>query len=105
MTDDRALSYSATLVLQALSSECEYGLEVIRLTDLSSGTVYPVLRRLEARGLVEARWEDEEKARREGRPARKYYRLTPGGERALRRARERLVALQRQIGLKPASSG
>ena len=34
-----------------------YGYELARATRLSSGTLYPILMRLEERGLLEARWE------------------------------------------------
>ena len=45
-------------------------------TGLKSGTLYPILIRLADRGLMEARWEDEQPA---GRPRRHLYRLTPEG--------------------------
>ncbi len=45
------------------------------------GTVYPVLRRLEADGLVSASWSDEGP-----QGARKYYRITRAGESFLERA-------------------
>ena len=44
-------------------------------------TVYPVLKRLEAEGLVESRWVEAA-----GGPPRKYYRLSPAGHRALAEA-------------------
>jgi DNA-binding PadR family transcriptional regulator len=56
------------------------------ITGLPSGTVYPALRRLEAAGLLTAKWEDEQTARSEQRPARKYYKLTSAGRRALAEA-------------------
>lgn len=59
-------------------------------TALPSGTVYPVLSRAEERGHVVSHWEDAETHRREGRPARKYYRLTPEGREALEEALNRL---------------
>ena len=43
--------------------------------DAGESTVYPVLRRLEADGLLDARW-----AAPTGGPPRKYYRLTPAGK-------------------------
>jgi PadR family transcriptional regulator, regulatory protein PadR len=63
-----------------------YGLEILRrLADGSSlvvpeGTVYPLLSRLKADGWVDAEWVEAEA----GHP-RKYYHLTPGGRRHLRR--------------------
>jgi PadR family transcriptional regulator, regulatory protein PadR len=53
-----------------------HGYGIARDTGLKSGTLYPVLIRLADRGLVEARWEDEQPA---GRPRRHLYRLTPKG--------------------------
>lgn len=46
--------------------------------DVNYGSVYPALRRLEARGLVSARWSASENNRRA-----RYYQLTPAGRRAL----------------------
>ncbi len=71
--------YTATLVLQALSLGHRYGFEIMRITDLPSGTVYPILRRLEGQGLARSAWEDEDEAHSDRRPARRYYQLTPEG--------------------------
>ena len=89
---DGPLSYNAALVLQALANGHGYGFEVMRVTDLPSGTVYPLLRRLEEGRLVRSKWEDAERARREGRPPRRYYEATGAGEVALAEARERIAA-------------
>jgi DNA-binding PadR family transcriptional regulator len=95
------LTYNAALVLSALQQGSGYGLDVIERTDLSSGTVYPALRRLEAAGLVEGDWEEEARAHESGRPARRYYRITPEGREALTGALERLRARQRALGWAP----
>ena len=58
----------------------------VSLTGLPSGTVYPVLSRLERDGYVVSSWEDEARAHAEGRPARRYYRVTAPGVKALREA-------------------
>lgn len=55
-----------------------YGLQIIQSTGLSSGTVYPLLSRLEEHGLVESRREHID-PKQEGRPQRRFYRLTPAG--------------------------
>ena len=60
-----------------------HGYELAKETGLRSGTLYPVLIRLADRGLVEARWEDEQPA---GRPRRHLYRLTSDGVAAARAA-------------------
>lgn len=90
--------YHDTLILSALSAGSRYGLEVMERTELSSGTVYPALRRMEMAGLVEGDWEGEKQANEAGRPARRYYRLTPAGERALAEAIARIHAQQRALG-------
>jgi DNA-binding PadR family transcriptional regulator len=69
------------LVLNALLSEPgaeRYGLEIGDEAGLPSGTIHPILARLERLGWVESRWEDVEPSRA-GRPARRYYRLTTDG--------------------------
>lgn len=92
--DPTPLSYNAALVLQAMTQGYVYGFEIMRAAHLPSGTVYPLLRRLEAEGLVESSWEDAEKAHAEGRPPRRYYDATRQGRAALVEARERLQAQQ-----------
>jgi DNA-binding PadR family transcriptional regulator len=92
------LSYNTTLVLQALVSGHRYGFDLMRITELPSGTVYPILARLRATGLVRSRWEDEGEAHAQARPRRRYYEATPLGEAALREAIERLAQQRRLFG-------
>ena len=69
------------LVLQALLQDPGrelYGVEVGDSAGLPSGTVHPILARFEGMGWVQSRWEDID-PRKEGRPARRYYRLTTSG--------------------------
>jgi PadR family transcriptional regulator, regulatory protein PadR len=56
-----------------------YGLEIVRASGLEPGTIYPILQRLRGAGWVSDRWEDPEPAHTEGRPPRRYYRLTVDG--------------------------
>lgn len=72
------------LVLAVLSQlrQPQYGYSLKKLLgdqglDIDEGTLYPLLRRLEAQGLLESAWQVEEE-----RP-RKYYRLNPQGEAVL----------------------
>jgi DNA-binding PadR family transcriptional regulator len=60
-----------------------YGLELAPATGLSSGTLYPILARLEEAGLVTSRWEDVDQSAA-GRPRRRYYRLSASGLRVAR---------------------
>jgi DNA-binding PadR family transcriptional regulator len=62
-----------------------YGLEIGDAAGLRSGTVHPILARLEGYGWLVSRWEEVD-ASAEGRPARRYYRLTPDGVQAARAA-------------------
>ena len=82
----RSLGYATLAVLRAITDGVGYGLDVMERTGLPSGTVYPTLNRLERRGFVTARWERDAVARAEGRPRRRYYRLTGAGEAALKGA-------------------
>jgi DNA-binding PadR family transcriptional regulator len=73
------LTYPTTLVLQALLHSRHHGFDIMDATALPSGTVYPILRRLEAEGCVRSHWEKEGDARKEQRPPRRYYELTAKG--------------------------
>lgn len=58
-----------------------YGFELSKVTGLKSGTIYPILARLEAAGWLTSGWESAEAP---GRPRRRYYQLTGVGEMAAR---------------------
>jgi len=83
------LSYSATVILQAVANGYRYGFDIMDATGLPSGTVYPALRRMEEAGLIDSNWEKPAIAQREQRPARKYYELTGIGGHALAEAAKR----------------
>lgn len=89
----RAMSRATVAVLQALGDGATYGFDIMDATGLPSGTVYPILSRLEGRGLASAHWEDAHVHRQEGRPARKYYRVTAEGRIALAAELERFRVL------------
>jgi PadR family transcriptional regulator, regulatory protein PadR len=80
------LTYPTTLVLHALANGVRHGFDVIDACELASGTVYPILRRLEREGFVSAQWEDAAIAHAEQRPPRRYYELTPAGRAVLETA-------------------
>jgi DNA-binding PadR family transcriptional regulator len=88
------LSYTAVLVLQTISSGYSYGFDIMEITGLPSGTVYPALRRLEQQELIKSRWETEHTAFADQRPARKYYQLTRQGKDALAQALQRYALLE-----------
>jgi len=95
----RRLSITTVSVLHALQQGVQYGFDILDATGLASGTVYPILSRLERDGFVRSTWEDEDRAHADGRPARRYYRLTAAGRTALEAAtaeyRALVPALQR----------
>ena len=81
-------------LLEALSArpqEWRYGYDMMKETGLRSGTLYPLLMRMSAQGLLEAEWRQPE---RPGRPARHAYRLTAAG-----------LALARTAGTNERSPG
>ena len=93
------------IVLQCIARGYRYGFDIMDASGLPDGTVYPALRRLESAGLLEASWEDAENAHSRGRPARRYYRLTPEGQTALSAARARFPALKPGLPLAPGEAG
>ena len=84
-------SCNELLVMAALARGARHGyqlaLDVEERSDgafrFNHGTLYPILHRLEERGLVAGEWSDEDGGRR-----RKSYALTPEGEERLRGERE-----------------
>ena len=100
------LTFPTALVLQALLDGRHHGFDIMDATGLPSGTVYPILRRLDAEGILRSRWERETVARKEQRPARRYYELTAGGRGIARDAVARAQGLAeagRRL-LKPSES-
>lgn len=54
------------------------GADVQKISSLASGTLYPILLRLESAGWLDSRWEDVDPAH-VGRPRRRLYKITPNG--------------------------
>lgn len=97
------------LVLRAMLADPtqeKYGLQICTEAGLPSGTIHPILARLEGLGWLESRWEDAD-PRQQGRPRRRYYRLTPdGAEHArLALAATRTTALTTRLRVRPARGG
>ena len=68
-------------------SAAHYGYDLMRTAALKSGALYPSLGRLESQGWIRGSWESVDQSAA-GRPARRYYVLTPEGEEAARLAVE-----------------
>ncbi len=88
-------TYSTAVILQAVANGYLYGFDIIDLTGLPGGTVYPALRRLEEAGYLVSKWEEQSVAQPEQRPPRKYYELTRTGLEALAEAMARYRLLER----------
>jgi DNA-binding PadR family transcriptional regulator len=79
----RPLSFRAVAVLRAIVDGDRHGFDIMDATSLPSGTVYPILGRLEEQGCVRSRWETAAAAQKARRPARRYYEITAAGRRQL----------------------
>jgi len=79
----RPLSPAAVAVLQAVAAGVRHGFDIMDSAGLPSGTVYPILGRLERAGFVRSRWESPTVAQREKRPPRRYYEISATGLHAL----------------------
>ena len=78
---NRRPSNAALKLLAALAenpAEWRHGYDISCATGLKSGTLYPLMIRLEQSGLLEAMWQPPAVP---GRPARHAYRLTAAGRR------------------------
>lgn len=104
----RRITYPAACVLQALGQGKSYGFDIMAATGLPSGTVYPMLRRFDADGIVRSRWEAPEAREGERRPRRRHYELTELGRDALGKAAQRyrthLAIFEGETGAEPATS-
>lgn len=79
MASARRPSTQTVAVLEALAAEgtsWRYGYELSSVTGLASGSLYPILARLEDRGMLESEWEKDNVI---GRPRRHHFRLTALG--------------------------
>lgn len=88
MVRSRALSGHARALLGTLAEAgagWRHGYDLARSTGLRSGTLYPLLIRLEGQGYLEAEWQPSAAA---GRPPRHAYRLTASGRELARRESE-----------------
>ena len=97
------MTIATQLVLRALLEDPQqelYGLQIGQAAGLPSGTVHPILARLEGLRWLESFWEDID-PRDEGRPARRYYRLTAAGADSARAALVRASVRNRGFVTRP----
>ena len=91
------MTYPTAIVLLAVSRGFRHGFDIMDASGLKSGTVYPILRRLEDAGMLRARWESVADARDAQRPPRRYYQITGAGMQALNDATDRFPGLARTL--------
>ena len=85
-------------VLLEQPREWRYGYDLSKATGLKSGTLYPILMRLDEQGLVESGWRESDQP---GRPPRHIYRLSRKG---LRFAEQQSSEIGQEILNKPLGS-
>jgi len=90
-----ALSFTSLFVLQAVAQGHKFGFDIMEVTSLPSGTIYPALRRLESQAFVCSDWEPDKDARAHARPRRRYYALTATGKAQLADAHSRYRAVSK----------
>lgn len=91
---------SIPIILSVLAEKESYGYEIIqRVKELSNGkiewgdgTLYPVLHKLEKKGLLQSDWKTAESGRR-----RKYYRISNDGKRELATEKENWTIINEVI--------
>jgi PadR family transcriptional regulator, regulatory protein PadR len=88
------LTHTTAVILQAVANGYLYGFDIIDITGVPGGTVYPALRRLEDEGYLTSEWEEPSIAQSEPRPPRKYYELTREGRELLAEAVKRYRLLE-----------
>ena len=101
-TIDRDLKKGSAelMILSLLEGRQRHGYEISKLIEMRSGgtvrfrvaSLYPLLYRLEDRGLVQGRWVEKTGQRR-----RRYYRLTSAGRKILARRRQGWAAFVEAI--------
>ena len=92
MKRNRPLSRQTLAALEFLEktpAKRRYGLEISKATGLKSGSLYPLLKRCDERGLLESQWLEPSEP---GRPPRHAYRITHLGQLALEVGQSSLAA-------------
>lgn len=87
MSDPRMTSHTLRLLAVLIETPAakQYGFDLAKAARLQTGTLYPILARLEAAGWLSSEWEAVDPSE-VGRPRRRLYRLTGQGLNSGRRA-------------------
>lgn len=100
MGSEPRMTLPTQLVLRVLMTDPArelYGLQICGEAGLPSGTIHPILARLERLGWLSSRWEKID-SREEGRPRRRYYRINPAALGAVQSALLRADATAQRLG-------
>lgn len=92
---------SVLRVLLEEPTKPRYGFDIAREAGLATGSLYPILARLEQSGWLDSCWEQQGADNNPGRPRRRYYTLTGEG---VISARNALSETQRRIGPRQSRS-
>ena len=102
------LTHATLSVLRVMlkdPAEEMYGLEICAAAGLPTGTVHPILARLEGIGWLESEWEQID-VHKEGRPRRRYYKLSESGAMRASAALTRVDAQTARLrALRPGTAG
>ena len=96
ITKELVAASAEPMILSLLSKGETYGYAIIQeikklsgdKIEWTDGMLYPVLHRLEDRGLIQSRWAEAENGRK-----RKYYSLKNDGKKALKKQREQWLTV------------
>ncbi|MBS0408734.1 MAG: helix-turn-helix transcriptional regulator [Proteobacteria bacterium] len=94
MAKEPRLTAEVLRVLSAVAGEELSGAQIAKITSLASGSLYPILLRLEKAGWLASRWEDGDPSEL-GRPRRRFYTMTALGS---ARARSAARSLTNAVG-------
>lgn len=72
----------------------------MKIANLASGTLYPILLRFEKYRLLESKWEDMD-PEAEGRPRRRLYKITSHGAQVARQMLDNFTDFSSQRKLSP----
>lgn len=102
------MTLATVSVLRAMLQEPTrelYGLDICAAAGLPTGTVHPILARLEAAGWLESSWEQVD-PKAVGRPRRRYYRMSEHGAMRAQAAVDRAEAQTARLrALRPGLGG
>jgi PadR family transcriptional regulator PadR len=104
MAGEPRMTLQTQIILELFLHDPErelYGLQICEEAGLATGTIHPILARLERVGWLKSRWEQID-PRVEGRRPRRYYEINPNSiakiQAALARAQQKAPALRLRPG-------